>query len=186
MLNHATVTAFNEMWFRKAPRRRIGEIVSIPGFFHPLDVVGSWNRLYGRRRLRAVPVRSCRSGQEAALRRVVERLAGVRHAELPRRAQALRRRQPGAAQLPGAGLDAGARRAGGDARPGRAARTGSTTLVLDAGGRHYLAKDAHTTPDGDPPRLPAPRRVAGRPRRRSIPTGVWASDLSRRLRLLDD
>ena len=49
VLNHATIKAFNELWFRKAPRRRIGQIVSIPGYFHPLDSVGSWNRLYGRR-----------------------------------------------------------------------------------------------------------------------------------------
>jgi decaprenylphospho-beta-D-ribofuranose 2-oxidase len=74
LLNHASIAAFNEMWFRAAPRRRIGEIVSIPRFFHPLDAVGRWNRLYGRRGLVQyqflVPF-----GEEAALRRVVRRLA---------------------------------------------------------------------------------------------------------------
>jgi decaprenylphospho-beta-D-ribofuranose 2-oxidase len=40
--------AFNEFWFRKAPRHRVGELQTIAEFFHPLDMIGSWNRLYGR------------------------------------------------------------------------------------------------------------------------------------------
>ena len=39
MLNHAAVRAFNEVWFRKAPRHRAGEVQSIGRFFHPLDGV---------------------------------------------------------------------------------------------------------------------------------------------------
>ncbi|MEP7036617.1 MAG: FAD-binding oxidoreductase, partial [Actinomycetota bacterium] len=37
MLNRATVAAFNEVWFRKAPSERRGEVQSIAAFFHPLD-----------------------------------------------------------------------------------------------------------------------------------------------------
>ena len=36
------------MWFRKAPRRA-ETIEHFSSFFHPLDVVKDWNRLYGRR-----------------------------------------------------------------------------------------------------------------------------------------
>ena len=38
MLNRATVAAFNEAWFRKAPRERRGEVQSIAAFFHPLTL----------------------------------------------------------------------------------------------------------------------------------------------------
>jgi decaprenylphospho-beta-D-ribofuranose 2-oxidase len=47
LLNKLTVRAFNEVWYRKAPSRRRDELQTIPQFFHPLDMVGSWNRVYG-------------------------------------------------------------------------------------------------------------------------------------------
>ena len=62
---------------------------------------------------------------------------------------------------------------------------GLDELVLDAGGRHYLAKDAHTTPEAI--RRGYPRLDEWRAVRAGVdPAGVWASDLSRRLHLLDD
>ena len=62
---------------------------------------------------------------------------------------------------------------------------GLDDVVLEAGGRHYLAKDAHATPAAirrGYPRLDEWRTV----RAAADPTGVWASDQSRRLRLLED
>ena len=49
LLNPLTVGAFNEFWFRKAPKLQVGKPHHMTGFFHPLDGVGSWNRLYGKR-----------------------------------------------------------------------------------------------------------------------------------------
>jgi len=49
LLNQWTVRAFNEAWFRKAPRQRQGELQPIAQFFHPLDGVKDWNRIYGPR-----------------------------------------------------------------------------------------------------------------------------------------
>lgn len=47
LLNKFTVRAFNEAWYRKAPKHRVGELQEIAPFFHPLDGVQDWNRIYG-------------------------------------------------------------------------------------------------------------------------------------------
>lgn len=47
LLNTITVRAFNEAWYRKAPKHREGELQAIAPFFHPLDGVQDWNRIYG-------------------------------------------------------------------------------------------------------------------------------------------
>jgi decaprenylphospho-beta-D-ribofuranose 2-oxidase len=57
------------------------------------------------------------------------------------------------------------------------------SIVLDAGGRHYLAKDAHTTPDSI--RRGYPRLAEWMEIRREVdPDGLWQSDLARRLELV--
>ena len=41
LLNPLTVGAFNEFWFRKAPRHQVAKPHHMAGFFHPLDGVGA-------------------------------------------------------------------------------------------------------------------------------------------------
>ncbi len=47
LLNKLTMRAFHEAWYRKAPKHRVGELQAIAPFFHPLDGVQDWNRIYG-------------------------------------------------------------------------------------------------------------------------------------------
>jgi len=47
LLNTWTVRAFNETWYRKAPQHRKDELQGIAPYFHPLDGVKDWDRIYG-------------------------------------------------------------------------------------------------------------------------------------------
>lgn len=51
LLNRLTLTAFNELYFRAAPAKPTKSLVSWRSYFHPLDAIGHWNRLYGPRGL---------------------------------------------------------------------------------------------------------------------------------------
>jgi L-gulonolactone oxidase len=48
LLNRLSLSAFNEIYYRFAGRPR-RTTMSYNPFFYPLDSIGSWNRLYGRR-----------------------------------------------------------------------------------------------------------------------------------------
>lgn len=76
-LNRWSVAAFNEMWFRKAPKRRVDELQSIATFFHPLDGVNDWNYIYGRRGFLQYQV-IVPDGHEDVLRRLLEQFADAR------------------------------------------------------------------------------------------------------------
>ncbi|MFN8022295.1 MAG: FAD-binding oxidoreductase [Acidimicrobiales bacterium] len=180
LLNHLTVATFNELWFRKAPKRQLGGIDSISSFFHPLDMVGQWTRFYGRAGLvqyqLMVPF-----GEEAAMRRIVERVSASGVASF---LAVLKRFGPGndaPLSFPQPGwtlaLDMPAGAPGLDLLLHRL-----DDMVLEAGGRNYFAKDAHTSPHTirrGYPRLAEWQAV----RERVDPHGVWQSDLGRRLRL---
>lgn len=76
-LNRLSVAAFNEMWFRKAPKRKLGELQSIPTFFHPLDGVADWNYIYGPRGFLQYQV-IVPDGAEDVLRSLLEQFAQSR------------------------------------------------------------------------------------------------------------
>lgn len=182
VLTRSTVSVFNEMWFRKTPRHRIGELQSIPSFFHPLDAVGDWNRLYGRRGMVqyqfVVPF-----GQETTLTRVVERFAESRIACFLAVLKRFGPESRAPLSFPQRGwtlaLDV----------PAAAGGVSSLfvefdRLVLDAGGRHYFAKDGCTTAAAvrrGYPRLDEWREI----RQRVDPLNRFQSDLGRRLELID-
>lgn len=49
-LNRYSIRAFNELYYRMGARRAGGSrLVSLFPYFFPLDSVGAWNRIYGRR-----------------------------------------------------------------------------------------------------------------------------------------
>lgn len=182
LITRSTALAFNEAWYRKAPVRRRGHIQSINKFFHPLDMVDRWNRVYGRTGLLqwqcAVPLEATED-----LRWVVGRLSA---SGLPSFLAVLKRfgpGNPGPLSFPFEGwtlaLDVPAR-ADDDLRR---LLDQLDERVVEAGGRLYLAKDSRVRPELLPtmyPHLDAWRKV----RDAADPEGRLASDLGRRLGLL--
>jgi decaprenylphospho-beta-D-ribofuranose 2-oxidase len=179
LLSTSALRAFNEAYFRRSPRHEHGRLEALHSYFHPLDIVGDWNRLYGPRGLLqyqlVVPF-----GAESTLREVVERLAAAR---APAFLAVLKRFGGGRGMLsfpiPGWTLTM-------DLPAGRRELAplldDLDELVVGAGGRLYLAKDSRLRPElleAMYPELGRWREVQAR----LDPQGALRSDLGRRLGL---
>ncbi|GAA2626639.1 FAD-binding oxidoreductase [Streptomyces vastus] len=180
LLGRTTVGLFNELWYRKSPRARTGELQTISAFFHPLDGVPHWNRLYGRGGFVQYQF-VVGYGQEGALRRIVSRISRRRCPSFLAVLKRFGEGDPGWLSFPVPGwtlaLDLPAN------LPGLGAFLDELDEeVAAAGGRVYLAKDARLRPELLAPMYP--RLDEFRALRAELdPAGVFTSDLSRRLGL---
>lgn len=179
LIRPATVAAFNEAWFRKHPEVERGRPQGLSEFFHQLDMALNANRLYGSH---GFLQHQCvlPTGQEETLRRILERLSEAR---CPSFLVVLKRMgpQPGYLSFPLEGWTL--------AVDIPVSWDGLATfldeldeLVVNAGGRLYLAKDSRMRQEHMPqmyPDLERWRNIVSR----LDPTEMMRSDLSRRLAL---
>lgn len=180
LINARTVALLNEAWFHKAPRRRTGEIQTIGKFFHPLDGISNWNRVYGPAGFRQYQYVVPFAASDVVVRSL-ERISALRAPSFVTVLKRFGPGDPGMLSFPMAGwtlaLDFPAR------TPWLTALLAELDeMVLEAGGRLYLAKDSRIPAELMPrmyPRLEDFRRL----RAAVDPVGVFTSDLSRRLAL---
>ena len=180
LLNTWTVRAFNEAWYRKVPKQREGELQAISPYFHPLDGVSNWNRIYGPAGFLqyqfAVP--------DTAAHLVRTTLEALRRIGAPSFLTVLKRfgpSNPGPLSFPMPGWTLAA--------DVSAAVPGLFELldqldeqVAEAGGRLYLAKDSRQS--GTMLERSYPRLHEWRQQRALLdPRGVFSSDLAQRVKL---
>ncbi len=183
LLNRLSVRAFNELWYRKGKLAKEVSIESIESFFHPLDMVGSWNRLYGQKGFLqyqfVVPF-----GAEDTLKEAVRLLSNVK---VPSFLAVLKRFGKGSGNyiaFPSPGwtlaLDIPTHRFGLADLLDRL-----DALIVASGGRVYLAKDSRVSKHLIPmmyPEIDSFREVANR----LDPECIFTTDMSKRLALRDE
>jgi decaprenylphospho-beta-D-ribofuranose 2-oxidase len=180
LMNRYSIRLANAAWYRKAPRLREGELQTISQFFHPLDGIRNWNRVYGpggfRQYQYVMPF-----GAETAVRRSFEMVSAHPAPSFVTVLKRFGEGDPGLLSFPAPGwtlaLDFPAR------TPGLGPLLDQLDqLVVRHGGRVYLAKDSRVPApvlEEMYPRLPEFRKL----RAELDPSGMLASDLSRRLDL---
>ena len=180
LLNAVVARAFNAAYFRRAPAREHVGLEAIGPYFHPLDAVAAWNRLYGPRGfVQYQAVVPDAAGE--AVRALLERVSGAGTSSF---LAVLKRFGEGTGMLsfPIAGWTLALDVPVGASDLARRLDE-LDDIVAAAGGRVYLAKDARVRPEllgAMYPDLERWRAV----QRSADPEGLMRSDLARRLGLV--
>jgi FAD/FMN-containing dehydrogenase len=180
-LNPVTVGAFNAIYHASSGRRAEASLRTYEDFFYPLDKVRHWNRVYGSRGFLQYQFLVPEEHAEAGVRRTLERLAASRRSSFLAVLKRFGPGDPGPLSFPQPGYTLAC----------DLPMTGSDVLtlldeiddiVIELGGRVYLAKDARLAPDKF--RAMYPRLEEWSNVKAAVdPTGRFSSELSRRLRL---
>lgn len=178
-LSPPVVRVFNELYWRRVPRRGRTVVKPINDFFFPLDKIYDWNRLYGKAGFHqfqcVVPISAA-----DALRAMMEKIA---KAGVASPLAVLKRMGAGRAGMMSFPME-GYTLAVDFPNRGRAEDI-IKDLVQDtakAGGRIYLAKDS--VADADTVAAMYPERAAWAKAVAEIdPTGAFETDMTRRLKL---
>ncbi len=180
VLSPLVVAAFNCAYYRRTPAGGRHRVVDAQSFLYPLDAIGDWNRLYGRRGFHQFQCAIPEAEAPRALRSLLEAIADARGASFLAVLKTLGGNGPGYLSFPLKGwtlaLDF-------PVRPGTGELLAHLeAMTLDHGGRIYLAKDSVMAPASLPrmyPGLDLYRKVL----HRVDPEGHWQSDIARRLAL---
>ncbi|MFV0462364.1 MAG: FAD-binding protein [Nostocoides sp.] len=177
LLNRTSIRAFNGAYYRHGPRHPRTDEQTIGAFFHPLDVIDGWNRLYGPRGFLQYQVVVPDPHSIEALMTLLQRAHVLSFLAV------LKRFGPSygaplSFPIPGWTLALDIPVSNGI----HATLDAADDLVVSAGGRTYFAKDSRLRPELVP--VMYPQLEHWRALRADLdPDGVFVSDLARRLSL---
>ncbi len=176
-LSPTTVGVFNERFYNR--HENGGSIVDYDEFFYPLDSVLNWNRIYGKRGFFQYQAVFPAAGAEACLRKLLERVSQSGRASFLAVLKSMGKSSGGLLSfpIPGVTLALDLPFAGSETV---AFLQGLDRIVLDYGGRIYLAKDACVSREDFRAMYPDLARF-NEIKKRIDPRGRFSSSLSRRL-----
>jgi decaprenylphospho-beta-D-ribofuranose 2-oxidase len=178
VLNPLTVRAFNEIYWRRVPARGTERAVPLRRFLYPLDGLYDWNRLYGKRGFHQFQCVLPNAHAPRGVRLILEEVARAGRASFLAVLKATGPAGLGHLSFPLPGLTLALDFPAGPGTREFLARL--ERMVLDHGGRIYLAKDSVLSPEGF--RAMYPRLAEFLAVRHAIdPHGSLGSDMARRL-----
>ena len=179
LANKLSFSAIGELYYRKTPKRGRNLIQNLTAFYHPLDMIGEWNRAYCSQGFLQYQF-SLPYGKEEDLKRITRKIAHSGHVSFLNVIKKMGEGNRAPLSYPHPGwlvcldfpiVDGLGRFC-----------TELDEDVLALGGRLYTAKDSRTTAEMFHkmyPRVDEFRKI-----RQSVdPEGIFASDMSRRLEL---
>ena len=146
LVNSVTLRAFNEVYWRKHPKLRTKVSVGYEPFFYPLDGILHWNRIYGRSGFQQyqclIPEESAETAMQYLLSAVAQCGTGSFLAVIKRCGGLA---SPGLLSFPKAGTTL-ALDFPHNSELENTVFARLDSIVREAGGRLYPAKDAHMSP----------------------------------------
>jgi FAD/FMN-containing dehydrogenase len=155
-LSRPAVAAFNAVLFSTAPRAPRRRLVGPDRFFHPLDAIEDWNRMYGRSGFTQHQCVLPEAERPGATRRFLDAMTKLGGTSFLSVLKDFGDEGEGTISFPRRGITVTVDLPVRATTPGVVARLNE--IVIAEGGRIYLAKDAFTTADEFArmePRLPA-------------------------------
>ncbi|MCG6976601.1 MAG: FAD-binding oxidoreductase [Acidiferrobacterales bacterium] len=186
-LNSVSVSLFNAIYYRREGGKQKSFVTDIDRYFYPLDSIHHWNRLYGKRGFVqyqcVLPINTIDTAFEG-IKRILEQLSASRRASFLAVLKRLGPESGGLLSFPQSGytlaLDLPVR-----GKDLFAMLDRLDDIVVKAGGRVYLAKDARLGRDSFEamyPRLSEWREV----KQRIDPNNHFDSSMARRLGLTNE
>lgn len=182
LLNTTSIKLFNEAYFRKHPRGQKSSLPHYDPFFYPLDFVRNWNRIYGKRGFLQYQLVVPKTGDNAPLRAVLDAITKSGFGSFLAVIKEFGDRSNGGLSFPVPGVTLALDFA--NAGPELLALMERLdAIVVEAGGRVYLGKDARVSRETFRRMYPEWERWKS-VRDRWDPQGLFQSDLGRRLGLV--